>query len=97
MERRKCRLADGRSINIDRAIRGRDAPGPARNPPQTSEHRDADDDRHKHAADSIADALDVRAAGLGALHGGDDLGQRGFSPVAVTRMSNRPLRTTVPA
>ncbi len=37
----------------------------------------AHDDRHKHAAHPVAEALDVRAAGLGALDGGDDVRQRG--------------------
>jgi hypothetical protein len=37
-------------------------------------------DRHEHAADAVSKTLDVRAAGLGALHGGDDVRQRrGFA------------------
>ena len=46
-------------------------------PPQRGGDGDGDDDRHEDAAHAVAEALDVGAAGLGALHGGDDVRQRG--------------------
>ena len=46
-------------------------------PPKRGGNGDGDDDRHEHAAHAVAEALDVGAAGLGALHGGDDVRERG--------------------
>ena len=46
-------------------------------PPKPGGDGDGDDDGHEHTAHAVAKALDVGAAGLGALHGGDDVGQRG--------------------
>ena len=49
-------------------------------PPQRGGHGDGDNDRHKDIANAVAEALDVGAAGLRALHGGDDVRQRsGFA------------------
>ncbi len=45
-------------------------------PPKSSGQGDQHYDRHEHAADAVGKTLDVRAAGLGALHGGDDVRQR---------------------
>ena len=45
-------------------------------PKNSGGERDGNDDGHKDAADAVAEALNVGAAGLGALHGGDDVRQR---------------------
>ena len=52
-------------------------PMPAQAPTKAGGERNGDDDRHEHAAHAVAEALDVGAAGLGALHGGDDVRERG--------------------
>ena len=46
-------------------------------PPKRGGNRNRDDNRHEHAAHAVAEALDVGAAGLGALDGGDDVRKRG--------------------
>ena len=46
-------------------------------PKNSDGKRDGDDDRHEDVADAVADTLDVRAAGLRALHGGDYMRERG--------------------
>src|ERR1035441_6408256 len=46
-------------------------------PKNSGGERDANDDRHEDIADAVAEALDVCAAGLRALHGGDDVRERG--------------------
>ncbi len=46
-------------------------------PPQSGGDGDGHDDGHEHVAHAVAEALDVGTAGLGALHGGDDVGERG--------------------
>ena len=46
-------------------------------PPKSGGDGDGNDGGHEHVAHAVAEALDVGAAGLGALHGGDDVRQRG--------------------
>ena len=46
-------------------------------PKNSRRERNGDDHRHEDAADTVAEPLDVGAAGLRALDGGDDVGERG--------------------
>ena len=46
-------------------------------PPKSGGDGNGNDDRHEDAAHAVAEALDVGAAGLGALHGGDDVRECG--------------------
>ena len=46
-------------------------------PKNSRRQRNDDDDRHEDVADAVAESLDVGAAGLLALHGGDDVRERG--------------------
>ena len=57
-------------VNLPRGIR-------RESPPERRGNRDGNDDRHEDTADAVANALNVRAAGLRALHGGDDVGESG--------------------
>ena len=59
-----------RAVNLIRRFR-------RKAPPQSGGDGDGNDDRHEHAAHAVAEALDAGAAGLGALHGGDDVRERG--------------------
>ena len=52
--------------------------GRRQSPPKSGPQRDEHHDRDEHAAHPIPEALDVRAARLRALDGGDDVGQRGL-------------------
>ena len=46
-------------------------------PPKPGSNRGCHDQGHEHAADAVSQPLNVRAAGLGPLHGGNDMRQRG--------------------
>src|SRR5665213_4027450 len=49
-------------------------------PPKSGAHGDDDNHRHEHTADAITESLNVRATGLCALHGSNDVCQcRGFA------------------
>ena len=47
-------------------------------PPKPGGNCNRSNNGHKHAAHAVAEPLDVRAAGLCALDGGNDVRQRGF-------------------